>query len=71
MEDCDGVSTPMNQKEKLQKDDGAELVDEGLYRSLIGCLMYLTTTKSTSYFLWVWVAYEGCKKEWLNIFKEL
>ncbi|XP_049388031.1 leucine aminopeptidase, chloroplastic-like, partial [Solanum stenotomum] len=35
----------MNQKERLKKDDGAELVDEGVYRSLIGCLMYLTTTR--------------------------
>ncbi|PHT44665.1 hypothetical protein CQW23_13823 [Capsicum baccatum] len=45
MEECKIVSTPMNQKEKLKRDDGAELVDEGAYRSLIGCLMYLTTTR--------------------------
>ncbi|XP_071925747.1 secreted RxLR effector protein 161-like [Coffea arabica] len=35
----------MNQKEKFCKEDGAEKVDEGLYRSLIGCLMYLTATR--------------------------
>ena len=40
------VSTPMGKKEKLQKYDGADPADEGLYRSLIGCLMYLTATKS-------------------------
>ncbi|CAL5381550.1 unnamed protein product [Camellia sinensis] len=45
MEDCKATSTPMNQKEKFSKDDGVDKVDEGLYRSLIGCLMYLTATR--------------------------
>ncbi|XP_049406123.1 uncharacterized protein LOC125869718 [Solanum stenotomum] len=44
MEECKST-TPMNQKEKFFREDGAEKVDEGLYRSLIGCLMYLTTTR--------------------------
>jgi len=44
MENCKGMNTPMCQKEKLCKDDGSEQVEEALYRSLIGCLMYLTTT---------------------------
>jgi len=35
----------MNQKEKLCKDDGAHKIDEGYFRSIIGCLMYLTTTR--------------------------
>lgn len=45
MNECKAVSTPMNQKEKLCKDDGAEKIDEGYFRSLIGCLMYLTATR--------------------------
>ena len=45
MEDCKITSTPMNQKEKFSKDDGAEKFDEGQYRSLIGCLMYLIATR--------------------------
>ncbi|RVX14481.1 Retrovirus-related Pol polyprotein from transposon RE1 [Vitis vinifera] len=45
MEDCKRTNTPMNQKEKFSKDDGAEKVDESQYRSLIGCLMYLTATR--------------------------
>ena len=45
MEECKPTSTPMNQKEKFYKEDGAEKVYEGLYRSMIGCLMYLTATR--------------------------
>jgi len=45
MEQCKVVSTPMNQKEKFSKEDGADKIDEGYYRSLIGCLMYLTATR--------------------------
>ncbi|KAL3519542.1 hypothetical protein ACH5RR_017691 [Cinchona calisaya] len=45
MEDCKEMTTPMNQKQKLSKDDGVEKVDETYYRSLIGCLMYLTVTR--------------------------
>ena len=45
MEECKPTATPMIQMEKFCKEDGAEKVDERLYRSLIGCLMYLTTTR--------------------------
>ena len=45
MENCKPVSTPLMQNEKLSKNDGAAKVNEGLYRSLIGCLMYLTATR--------------------------
>ncbi|KAL0553407.1 hypothetical protein IC582_007302 [Cucumis melo] len=45
MDECKAVSTPMNQKKKLCKEDGADKVDEGYFRSLIGCLMYLTATR--------------------------
>ena len=45
MENCKSTTTPMNQKEKFSKDDGADKVDEHHYRSLIGCLMYLTATR--------------------------
>ena len=46
LEECKATSTPMNQKEKLCKEDGADKVDEGYFRSLIGWLMYLTATRS-------------------------
>ena len=45
MEGCKPTATPMNQKEKFYKEDGAEKVDEKLYRSLIGCLMYLSASR--------------------------
>ena len=45
MEDCKSTTSPMNQKEKFSKDDGADKVDEMHYRSLIGCLIYLTATR--------------------------
>ncbi|XP_047268048.1 uncharacterized protein LOC124898444 [Capsicum annuum] len=45
MKDCKPTSTPMNQNEKYYKDDGADKVDEGYYRSLIGCLMYRNATR--------------------------
>lgn len=45
LEECKEIRTPMNQKEKLCKEDGADKVDDGYFRSLIGCLMYLTATR--------------------------
>ncbi|KAL3339575.1 hypothetical protein AABB24_028262 [Solanum stoloniferum] len=45
MENCKETATPMCQKEKLSKNDEAEKVDKTLYRSLVGCLMYLTATR--------------------------
>ena len=45
MEECRSTSTSMNQKEKFCKEDGPVKIDETLYRTLIGCLMYLTATR--------------------------
>ncbi|XP_048140482.1 uncharacterized mitochondrial protein AtMg00810-like [Rhodamnia argentea] len=45
MEDCKAMATPMNQKESLSKEDGTDRVEEDYFRSLIGCLMYLTTSR--------------------------
>ncbi|CAL5403595.1 unnamed protein product [Camellia sinensis] len=39
------VKQRQHEKEKFSKDDGVDKVDEGLYRSLTGCLMYLTATR--------------------------
>ncbi|CAN1276553.1 Uncharacterized mitochondrial protein AtMg00810, partial [Linum perenne] len=45
MDNCKPVRTPLAQKERLCKEDGTAKVSEGYYRSLIGCLMYLTATR--------------------------
>ena len=45
MDNYKSMSTPTCQKEKLCKDDGKAKVDESEYRSLVGCLMYLTATR--------------------------
>ena len=45
MEECNPSATPMNQNEKFCKEDGAVKADERLYRTIIGCLMYLMTTR--------------------------
>ncbi|KAA3481349.1 Retrovirus-related Pol polyprotein from transposon TNT 1-94 [Gossypium australe] len=45
MEACKSTATPMDQKEKISKENGVEKVDDKLYRSLIVCLMYLIATR--------------------------
>jgi hypothetical protein len=35
----------MNQKDKFNKEDGTPRVDEQKFRTLIGCLLYLTATR--------------------------
>jgi hypothetical protein len=45
MENCKPMSTPINTNEKFFVEDGAEKVDAKSYRSLVGSLMYLTTTR--------------------------
>ncbi|RVW69919.1 Copia protein [Vitis vinifera] len=45
MEECNPSATPMNQNEKFCKEDGTAKAYERLYRTIIECLMYLTTTR--------------------------
>jgi hypothetical protein len=44
MQDCKPSLTPMEQNLKLSKFEGGELVDNTIYRQLIGNLIYLTNT---------------------------
>ena len=63
-EECKPMSTLMNQKEKLCKEDGAEKVDEELYQSMIGCLMYLTATRpDITYVVNLLLRYMHCASE--------
>ena len=45
MEDCKLVRTPMITGCKLSKDDESKEVDQKLYRSMIGSLLYVTTSR--------------------------
>nr|GFA79302.1 retrovirus-related Pol polyprotein from transposon TNT 1-94 [Tanacetum cinerariifolium] len=45
MKDCNPVVTPMELGTKLSKFEGGEHVDANEYRSLVGCLQYLTSTR--------------------------
>lgn len=39
------MSTPMAPNEKLQEDESEEFADPGLFRSIIGRLLYITHTR--------------------------
>eukprot|EP01018_Ginkgo_biloba_P000406 Gb_07443 [translate_table: standard] len=45
MKTCKAVATPLALGEKLTKEDASSKVNATLYRSLVGSLMYLTTTR--------------------------
>nr|GFB39261.1 retrovirus-related Pol polyprotein from transposon TNT 1-94 [Tanacetum cinerariifolium] len=45
MESCDPVGTPMEIKDKLDLDHNGTLVDATKYRSMIGALMFLTSSR--------------------------
>ncbi|KAK5838409.1 hypothetical protein PVK06_007138 [Gossypium arboreum] len=45
MANCKSASTPIALGEKLSSNSDHDRVDEKSYRSLIGCLLYLTATK--------------------------
>jgi hypothetical protein len=51
MLECKSMNTPMEMKLKLLVNTSSELIDEKLYRQIIGSLMYLTNTKPDIYFL--------------------
>jgi hypothetical protein len=44
-ESCDSVDTPIIERSKLDKDDVGTQVDQTLYLSMIGSLMYLTASR--------------------------
>ncbi|GJZ96825.1 retrovirus-related pol polyprotein from transposon TNT 1-94 [Tanacetum coccineum] len=45
METCDPIGTPMEIKDKLDLDQNGTLVDATKYQSMIGALMYLTSSR--------------------------
>nr|GFB03706.1 retrovirus-related Pol polyprotein from transposon TNT 1-94 [Tanacetum cinerariifolium] len=64
MESCDPVGTPIEIKDKLDLDQNGTLVDATKYRSMIGALMYLTSSRPDSGFEltgFLDADYAGCK----------
>jgi len=58
------MDTPICQKGKLYKDNVLGLVEEALYKSLIGCLMYFIATKpDILYAIGVLPRFLNCTKE--------
>ena len=45
MEDCKPITTPMQTSCKLSKDDDSKSTDQRKYRSMIGSLLYVTTSR--------------------------
>ena len=45
MRDCKPLGTPMVTGCKLSKDDDSPTIDQKFYRSMIGILLYVTTTR--------------------------
>ena len=45
MQDCNHVSTPMEQNLKLISNEGSTFEDPTKYMQLVGSLIYLTTTR--------------------------
>jgi hypothetical protein len=45
MEDCKPVITPMQTSCKFSKDDDSKSTDQRKYRSMIGSLLYVTTSR--------------------------
>lgn len=45
MQNSKGLDNPLAQNKKLCKEDGAKSIDVSMYKSLIGFLLYLTTTR--------------------------
>jgi hypothetical protein len=45
MEDCKPIITPMQTSCKLRKDDDSKSTDQRQYRSMIGSLLYVTTSR--------------------------
>jgi hypothetical protein len=45
MEDCKPITTPMQTSCKLRKDDYSKSTDQRKYRSMIGSLLYVTTSR--------------------------
>ncbi|XP_062086017.1 secreted RxLR effector protein 161-like [Humulus lupulus] len=72
-EECKDMSTLMSSREKLFKEDGTEKIDQAYFRSMIGCLMYLTAIRSDILnIVSIFSRFMHCTSEWhLNAAKRV
>ncbi|XP_051145340.1 uncharacterized mitochondrial protein AtMg00810-like [Andrographis paniculata] len=64
LRDSKGVRTPLGQQDKLSKDDDGKTVDQKLYKSIIGSLLYLTVSRpDISFSVGVCARFQSTPKE--------
>jgi hypothetical protein len=64
MDDCKPIKTPMPSNGHLDLDEEAKPVDQTLYRSMIGSLLYLTTSRPDIMFnVCMCARFQACPKE--------
>ena len=64
MENSKGASTPMSSSTKMDKDEKGKCVDQRLYRSMIGSLLYLTASRPDILFsICICSRFQSCPKE--------
>ena len=64
MESHKGASTPMSSSTKMDKDEKGKCVDQKLYRSMIGSLLYLTASRPDILFsVCMCSRFQSCPKE--------
>ena len=66
MDECKPIKTPMQSNGHLDLDEGGKSVDQTLYRSIIGSLLYLTASRPTSCLVCVCVLYFKIVLRWLT-----
>jgi hypothetical protein len=64
MDDCKPIKTPMPSNGHLDLDEGSKPVDQTLYRSMIGSLLYLTaSTPDIMFSVCMCAHFQACPKE--------
>ncbi|GJV37643.1 retrovirus-related pol polyprotein from transposon TNT 1-94 [Tanacetum coccineum] len=63
METCDPIETPMEIKDKLDLDQNGSLVDATKYRSMIGALMCLTSSRPNIVYAYYLFSYQANQQE--------
>jgi hypothetical protein len=64
MEDYKPIKTPMPSNGHLDQDEGGKSVDQTLYRSMIGSLLYLTASRPDIMFsVCMCARFQACPKE--------